>query len=37
MVLGNKFKLGKNITCKFGTKVVKGIYLDSTRIKCVSP
>ncbi len=27
-VLGNKFKIGKNITCKFGNKITRGIYID---------
>ena len=37
LVFGNKFQDHKNITCKFGTKITRGIYVDSNRITCVSP
>ena len=37
LVFGNKFKEQKNITCKFGAKLVKGIYIDSNRITCIAP
>lgn len=37
VVLGNTFKNTKNITCKFGDKTVKGSFLDTNKILCVSP
>ncbi len=37
IVLGNKFKEGKNITCRFGNKIVRGKFLTSTKIECISP
>ncbi len=36
-VFGNRFKDSKNITCKFGEKLVRGTFLDTNRILCVSP
>lgn len=37
IVFGDRFNSTGNITCKFGNKTVKGRYLSSTQIKCVSP
>jgi hypothetical protein len=37
MVFGNKFQSGKNITCKFGDKAVRGALYDANRIICTSP
>ena len=37
LVLGNRFKEHKNITCKFGNKVTRGTFLSTTKIECVSP
>lgn len=36
-MFGNRFKDSKNITCKFGEKLVRGTFLDTNRILCISP
>jgi hypothetical protein len=37
VIFGAKFQQGKNITCKFGAKTTRGVFIDSNRISCVSP
>mmetsp|Transcript_21685 Transcript_21685/g.3576 ORF Transcript_21685/g.3576 Transcript_21685/m.3576 type:complete len:124 (+) Transcript_21685:924-1295(+) len=37
IVTGSNFKDTEQISCKFGSKVVKGEFLNVNEIKCVSP
>lgn len=37
IIYGSKFQSNKNITCKFGDKIVRGILVDSNRITCITP
>jgi hypothetical protein len=36
-VFGNRFKESKNISCKFGDISTRGTFIDTNKIKCVSP
>jgi len=35
--MGSNFTDTGNITCKFGTHIVKGVFLSSSEILCSSP
>lgn len=37
IIFGSKFQQGKNITCKFGAKTTRGVFIDTNRISCLSP
>ena len=35
--IGTDFRNTKNITCKFDTTIVEGVYISEEEIQCVSP
>ena len=37
IVFGDRFNGSANISCRFGNKTVRGTFLSSSQVKCVSP
>lgn len=36
-VFGSRFKESKNISCRFGENYTRGTFIDTNKIRCVSP